>query len=503
MPGFTASLYLGLSGLKAQQAALDVVGHNIANVNTPGFSRQRADLTSTQALMEGQVYFGTGVTLNSVQGLRDRFLDLQIYQETARQSGAYDRYAGIDAVSTSLGDTGPNGISAQIQDFFQGFQELAARPEDNALRTNLVGKAQAMITGLQARYRVLADQRDSANRAVTSLVTEVNTLTDQIAQLNERITGESRPGADNDARDQRKTLTDKLSTLIGIHVYEGSKGEYQITLDSGAAVLVSGNASFKLNATPDPTLDNNYYRVDSLMGTTTVDVTKQIKDGQLGARLDLRDNILVGFQRQLDQLAAGVAGQVNLVHRTGFGTDAANTTGLDFFQSGVANFAANNLPLGQVAGLPTTITSLNNYKGMVNTLTVNAAITAQPSLIAAAGLAGAAGDNAKANAMAKLQAATAVVDTNGDGVGDSGPYSVTVGMLINDLGTQAQSWNSQNSTQQNLVAALQTQRDRISGVDLDEEAASMMTLQRGYQASARFISVINQLTDQLVNQFGR
>ncbi|MBP1773766.1 MAG: Flagellar hook-associated protein [Holophagaceae bacterium] len=488
MPGLNASLFLGLSGLQAQQSALNVVGHNIANVNTPGYSRQRADLTANQALIQGQVYFGTGVTLNAVQGLRDRFLDLQIYRETSRQEGASERYTGIEAVSTSLGDTTSSGIAAQIQAFFQGFQELSARPEDSALRTNLIGKANTMISGMQARYRMLNDQRDNANQAVTSLVTEVNTLTKQIADLNREITGELVPGSNNDARDQRKSLTDKLSTLVGISVFEGSHGEYQITLDSGLAVLVSGQTSFDLKATPDATLDNNYYRVDSLMGTTTVNVTADIRDGQLGGKLDLRDRILVDFQQQLDTLAAGLASQVNLQHRAGF--DLNGVAGQDFFLSGVAN-GAN--------GIPALMTAANAYKGMVNALTVNAAVAGNPKLIAAGGIA-AAGDNANAKRLANLQLDGGV---NAAGVVLGASYSSVVGTLINDVGTTAQTWEAQTTAQENLVSALQAQRDRLSGVDLDEEAANMMILQRGYQASARFLSVINQLTDQLVNEFGK
>lgn len=493
MPGLNASLYLGLSGLQAQQSALSVVGHNIANVNTPGYTRQRADLTSNQSLVEGQVYFGTGVSLNTVQGIRDRFLDLQIFRETAKQTGANERYSGVDAVSTSLGDTSTTGIAAQIQAFFQGFQELSARPEDGALRTNLIGQAKTMISGMQSRYTLLGDQRNSADQAIGSLVTEVNTLSEQIAQLNQQIASEASQGADNDSRDQRKSLTDKLAGLVGIHVFEDSKGAYQITLDTGAAVLVSGNSSYQLQTTPGGAALDNHLRVESVMGGSVVDVTAGIKDGQLGARLDLRDNILVGFQRQLDQLAAGVSGQVNLLHRAGFAADGV-TTGNDFFQSGVAN-GAN--------GLPGIISAATFYKGMVSALSVNSAVSTNPSLIAAAGVGGARGDNANAKAMANLQLATGTVDTNGDGIGDSGPYSHVVGSLISDVGTQSQTYKAQSDTQQNLVSALQTQRDRISGVDLDEEAANMMTLQRGYQASARFLSVINQLTDQLVNQFGR
>lgn len=491
MPGLNAGLFVGLSGLQAQQSALNVVGNNIANVNTPSYSRQRADLSASQALSQGGVYFGTGVGLNSVQGIRNQFLDLQIYRESARESGASDRYAGLNAVATTLGDASVTGIAAQIQSFFQGFQNLATQPEDASLRTNLIGQAQTMITGMQSQYRMLDDQRNTADLSVKNLVNEVNNLTGQIAALNQTISGEITPGSRNDARDQRTALTNQLAQLVGINVTEGSHGEYQITLDSGVAALVNGNTSYQLSTSPDPALDG-HLRVDSTMGGTVVDVTSKITDGSLGAQLDLRDNIFPGYQRQLDQLAAGIASQVNLVHRAGYGLTGA--TGNDFFQSGVAN-GAN--------GLPVVITAASNYKGMVYALSVNSAVAGNPNLIAAASSAGAVGDNTNALAMAKLQFTGGTVDTNGDGVGDSGPYSSMAASLVGDVGTKVQSLDAQSTTQQNLVTALKAQRDSISGVDLNEEAASMMTLQQGYQASARFLTVINQLMEQLVNTFGQ
>ncbi len=492
MPGLNAGLFLGLSGLQAQQSALNVVGNNIANVNTPSYSRQRADLSASQALGQGGVYFGTGVSLNDVQGIRNQFLDLQIYRETARESGASDRYAGLNAVAPTLGDSTSTGVAAQIQAFFQGFQNLASQPENASLRTNLVGQAQTLITGMQGQYRMLDDQRNTADLSVKNLVNQVNNLTSQIAELNQTIGTEITPGSRNDARDQRTALTNQLAQLVGINVNEGSHGEYQITLDSGAAALVNGNTSYQLSTSPDPALDG-HLRVDSTMGGTVMDVTSKISDGSLGAQLDLRDNIYPGYQRQLDQLAAGIASQVNLIHRAGYAADGV-TTGMDFFQSGVAN-GAN--------GLPVVISAAANYKGMVNALSVNAAVAANPGLIAAAGVAGAVGDNANANKLAALQFTSGTVDTNGDGVGDSGPYSSVAASLVGDVGTKVQSLEAQSTTQQNLVTALKSQRDSISGVDLNEEAATMMTLQQGYQASGRFLTVINQLMDQLVNNFGR
>lgn len=492
MPGLTSGLYVGLSGLQAHQGALNVIGHNIANVNTPGYSRQRVDLGTQDTQFFGGFGYGPGVSINTIGGVRDRLLELQMYSEQARQSGAQGRFEGIQAVAAPLADEGDTGLSAQLQKFLQGFQDLSVRPEDLSLRQNLVGRAQTFISTMQTRYRQLDDERTRSDSAIASDVQEINNLTDQIAKLNARIASEPSPGSDSDGRDQRKVLTDNLSKLIGIHVFEGTHGEYEITLDSGAATLVSDNVHYNLQVTRDPAY-SNFYRVDSVMGSTIVDVTRKITDGEVGAKLDLRDNILAGYEKQLDELAAGVAGQVNLLHRTGY--DRSGTvTGTDFFQGGAAN-GAN--------GLPAAITAATNYKGMVSALSVNAAISASPNLIAAAGVANAPGDNAIARAISALQSAGNTVDTNADGVGDTGPFSQFIGQLVNQVGTQGQGYQVSADNQQNLVMALQNQRDRVSGVDLDEEATSMINFQRGYQASARFISVINQLTDQLVNQFGK
>ena len=497
MPGLNSSLNIALSGLQAQQSALNVVGHNIANVNTPGYTRQRANISSGQALIQGDVYYGSGANVTSVQGIRDRFLNLQITRETAKQSGADTRYTTVSAVSSSLGDTGATGISAKLQAFFQSFQDLAARPEDTSLRTNVVGKAQNLVSSLQTQYQMLDDQRSNADQTVGSLVGQVNTLANQIAQLNQRITSATTAGADNDAIDQRQALTDKLAGLVGINVVESPKGEYQITLDSGNAVLVTGTNAFDLVAKRSG--DEGYLQLTSNMAGTVVDVTSAIKEGTLGAKLDLRDNILVGFQAQLDQLAAGIASGVNSVHKT---TNLiTHEISNYFFQSAAEANGSNGLPIS-IAATPALQSGpgwSTLYKGMVNRLSVSSDILADPSLITA-GAGATVGDNTRALAIAQLGTAAGTVEMGGTATAS---FTSAVAALVTDLGTQAQTYKAQSSAQQNLVSALQSQRDSISGVNLDEEASNMMTLQRGYQASARFISVINQLTDQLVNQFGK
>jgi flagellar hook-associated protein 1 FlgK len=229
-----------------------------------------------------------------------------------------------------------------------------------------------------------------------------------------------------------------------------------------------------------------------------VDVTSGIKNGQLGAELQLRDTTYAGYESQLDTLAAGLSSQVNLLNRSGYAAGAVAPTGIDFFQGDIAN-GAN--------GLPTTLTSTatNPYKGMVDSLSVNRAIIANLSLIAAAGppvapaTAAAAGDNRNANDIANLQFTGG---SNASGVVLGSSFSAAVGNLVGTVGSDSQRYQLQSTTQQNLVSALQTQRDQLSGVSLDEEATKMMQLQSGYQAAARFLNVINQLTAGLITQFG-
>jgi flagellar hook-associated protein 1 FlgK len=486
-------MFIGLSGLQAQQSALNVVGHNIANVNTPGYTREIASLSSNQSLAQGQVYFGTGVSLDTVTSMRSKYLDLQIAQATSAQAKATDCYTGVGVIATTVGDTSSSGLAAQIQSFFQGFQTLAANPESSADRTTVVGAAQSMINSLQSTYQMLEQQRSAANQTVGSLVTQVNTLTAQIAQVNRQITGSDAQGSNNDAVDQRTTLIKQLSQLVGVNVIEGSNGQYQITLDSGGATLVSGVSSFDLHTAPGG--PDGYSKVVSDLNPN-VDLSGDITNGQLGAQLELRDTTYATYESQLDTLAAGISSQVNLQSRQGYdgnGAAVTNTPWADFFQGSQAN-GAN--------GLPTTLipTATNPYKGMVNTLSVNANIVADPSRIAASGTANAVGDNTNANAIANLQF------TGGSNVGGvllGSSYNDFFNNLVSKVGSDSQNYQSQNTTQQNLVSALQTQRDQVSGVSLDEEATNMMNLQSGYQASARFLNVINQLTEQLITQFGQ
>jgi flagellar hook-associated protein 1 FlgK len=508
MPGLTAGLNIGLSGLNAAQNALDVIGHNISNVNTPGYSRQTANLSTSNSLAYGGITFGTGVTLAGVQAIRDQLLNMQITSSTSQQSGAQTRSSGLQTLSSVFTDDGTTGISSQLAAFFTSLQKVAAQPEDASLRTNLVGTAQSFLTTLQAKYGSLRDAQSTADQQVTTLVPQVNALTKGIADINKKLAGETDPAGDNDAIDQRQQLADQLSQLVGIQTYVDDKNQMNITLEGGVAPLVTGGTAYVMsyaqNSTPPPTAPfyNSVY-VSRTGAAPMTNVTANITSGQLGAQLDLRDHLIAGYEKQMDELAAGVAYNVNVINSAGYSLDGTQHN-LDFFVGGAGN--TNHLPTGvQVPPPGAGQVASDDYKGTVLALKVNSLIVANPNLFAAGGVAGTPGDNTAVKSMVALQTQGNTVDSTdaGPGAAVSGPFSSFVTGLVTQVGVDANRWDTTSTNQENITTALTTQRKSISGVDLDTEAASLIAFQRGYQASARFVSVISQLTDQLINNFGK
>jgi flagellar hook-associated protein 1 FlgK len=504
MGNLTSSLGVGLSGLQAAQEAMSVIGHNIANVNTPDYSQQQAVLTSNPAQNYGSIQFGTGVTVSSVQALRNQFLNLQVTQSLCGSSAAQTTYNGIQAVSSAFQDDGTTGLNTQISQFFSSVQTLAGNPTSAALSENVVGAAQSMLQEFQSASQTVSGQITDANQQIGALVPQINTLTSQIAALNQQISNQIDPTDDNDAIDQRQELTDQLASLVGIQVSTDSNNNYQITLDSGAATLVSGNSAYQMTATPSSTLGNNY-EVSVAVGNSSYDVTDKINGGQLGADMNLRDTILPSYNTQLNAIAGSLINQVNQVNMSGYGTDANgnSVTGIPLFTGdGIDSSNPPDANFGQVNcannALPASAANPPDYTGIINSTVVNPLVVATPTLIASASVAGVAGDNSNALKMANLQTALKTVDTNDDGIGDSGPFSTVVSGLVNDVGTQSQQYNTIATNTQNLTAALQTQQTSVSGVDLDQEAAQLLQFQQAYQASAQFISTISQLTQGLM-----
>jgi len=527
-----AGMGIGLSGLQAAQNGISVTGQNITNINTPGYARQRVNLETNYAVKIDKLQFGLGVNTRSVQAIRDRFLDMQLTLTITRQFGTKTRYEALENVSSVFIDEDEFGMRSELQKFFESFDELAARPENDAVRMNVVTRAQTLVTGLKSRYQVLEDKRTEINRSIASMATEINTLANQIAKLNQQIACEVPKGSDNNSRDQRAALVNRLAELIGIQVYEDTQERLTITAENGMP-LVSGGSAIPLIVT-DPGGPDGHFKVELGIGKPTleqppgsgnyvhdpsknekVDVTSAIRSGTLGGLIDLRDNILPEYLMRMDQLAASVVHQVNGIHRDGMGVDGAPPTARDFF---VATGTGNEDTYGY--GLPTGVNHTNNYKGMIQRMAINQVLIDDPRRIASGDRISnpGPGNNDIARQLAALQGRENTVDAQNIGfaaspappvgsgrwdVGNSGPFSVFISTTANKIGNQTLKYKADATTDEDIRIAIEIQRDRLSAVDMDEEATNLIVFQRSYQACSRFIGVIDQLTEQLINNFGR
>ncbi len=457
-----SGLSIALSALTAQRVGIDTAGHNVANANTPGFSRQDVALVArvTSAALGGSVrsglaQLGTGVDVAAIRRLRDTLLDGQI----RRQSSALGRW---ETTSTLLGgveyvfaEPADNNLGALLGKFWNAWDEVGNAPQNAGARSGLVGQAQVLAQQLnQAHERLVAAQRDLDAR-VSDGVREINGIAAEVARLNGEITHLEVGGAQaNDLRDRRDLLLDRLAGLTAFAAFEDEQGAVAIYV--GGSALVDGVTVREMEVVIGGTgFGQVAWTSDGLPANFT--------DGSLQALLQMRDVNLPAKLGQLDELAAALIEEVNALHRTGYGLDG--TTGRDFFVGTGAHDVA-----------------------------VNEELAANPSLVAAAAV-DAAGDGSLAQQIAELRQATAA-SLGGRTVDDF--YAA----LVTQLGTEVRQAADRSAEQTLVVQHLESRREAVSGVNLDEEATNLIRFQQAYAAAAQYLSTVDAMLDVLINRVG-
>jgi flagellar hook-associated protein 1 len=466
-------LDLALRALQAQQTGLDVTNHNVANANTEGFSRQNVTITTTEPFAmpalnrpatAGQI--GTGAIANNIQRARDGFLDTQWRAEAGSLANASNRQDALEQVEVVLDEPQGVGLSSLFNEYYRVWNELSNDPSASALpvRTTVVQQSLSLTTAFNRIAGQLVSIRTGQNNEIGTDVTEVNDITDQIFQINATIVQAELTGQTaNDFRDRRDVLMDRLSQLVQVTSNENTDGSINVLM--GAQVLVNGTTA-KTDLFTVPNAGNSGY-VDITYGSGGPAAT--VGTAGLGGRLTSRDTTIPGYQTQLDTIASNLITAVNTMHTAGF--DANGNPGQPFF------------------------TGTNAL-----TISVNAAIQADPRLIAAAGVANAPGNNAVALKIAGLRTSmSAAIPPLAAGT----PTSETAySSLVAGLGTANRTTRNETDTRQSLVELLERRRQSLSGVSLDEEAVNLMRYQRAYEAASRVLTTYDELLDKLINSTG-
>lgn len=365
----------GVTGLLAFQRALATTGHNIANANTEGYSRQRTDLVSRapQALAPG--FIGRGTQVAGVRRMQDEFANLQLREATS-ESSRIGRYSELTSrIDNILGDT-ESGLPAALQGFFDASQEVADDPTSTVARGMLLGQANSLVQRFHTLGQRLEGVAEEVDGRIRSAVTDINALAKNVAELNEKIAvsaAASDAEAPNDLLDQRDQLVNRIAELVSVTVLEQDNGALNVFAGNGQAIVLGSHAN-ALTVTPDAS-DPLRSRIgyDGINGPVIVD--DQLNGGSLGGALDFRRETLDGARNQLGRVAMVLSDTVNAQHRQGLDLDGE--FGLDLFTTPVPAVLddANNTGAGSVSATVNDSSALSSsdyrltYDGAAYTLT--------------------------------------------------------------------------------------------------------------------------------------
>lgn len=447
MSGLNTSLNIGIQALEATQAALNATSNNIANANTPGYTREIPQFSENAESVSGSEVDGGGVSLDGLQSVRDELLNLQIAQQTSQQSSVDTQSASLQQIQTNFANTG-NDIASELTAFSQSLTQLSANPSNSAVQQSVLESGQNLTQAFNSTANALTGAQSDSDNQVTQTVAQINSLTQQIAQLNGQLSSLTAAGQDGGTtEDQRDELVQQLSTLTGISVSQSSDGE-TITTANGSP-LVMGSQSYSLQTTTGT--DGMQHVLDSAGN----DITSSIQGGQLGGAIQIRDQVIPGFLNQLNTLASQFATAFNAAQAKGF--DSNGNAGSNFFSvsAGTAGAAAS----------------------------LSVAIT-DPSLIAISSD-GSAGSNGN---VANLSAALTSPLPSGQSVSSS--YA----NLVFQVGSDASNASSQSTAIGQNLLQLTNQQSSVSGVSIDEETTNLIRFQTAYEAAARIVSTIQALS---------
>ena len=448
MGSLTSSLWIAAQALDVNQGALDATTNNIANANTPGYSREVVDLSEQTPVEAGNITYGTGVSLDKIQSVRDQVLSLEIAEQTSQQSGAQTQVNALQQVQGLFSNT-TQGIGENLSAFFNSISQLSTNPTDEAQRSSVMTAAQNLATSFNQTAQSLETIQSNLNQSVSQTVNQINALTKQIAQINAQVGQMQQLGKDPGGQlDQENQLISQLSQLTNVSETQTQQG-LTITTGNGAALVV-GNQSFDLSVGNGPTGQQDVFSQGQ-------DITSSITGGSLGGTITVRDQDIPNVLNQLNTLAGQFADAFN----------AAQTTGYDLNGNpGQALFAYNSA--GAAASLSLT--------------------TTDPNAIAASSD-GTPGSNGN---IVNLMAVETSALPSGEDPTD------TYANLVAQAGNMASQAQADVSSSTASLNQLNDQMGALSGVSINEETANLLNYQNAFSAAARVVNTINQLTETVL-----
>lgn len=538
-------LNIGKLGIMAQQAAIQTTSHNIANVNTEGYSRQEVILEEAIPLSGEPGQVGTGVNATAIQRKYDSFIEGQI-------TDGRESYGNLDVQSSAFSkienlfyDPQGTGINVLLDDFFNSMQDLSANPTGTPERVTVLSKADALASAINDAYSNLIQLQKDMDKQISQTVDDINGITSQIADLNDKISQAEIAGQNaNDYRDMRGRLLNDLAEKVDVQFFEDNTGQVTV-IGAGSTLIVERGNSWDLSVESNPDNNGYYDIVSNPSGSNSINLTDKIANGRLKGLLTIRDSTTGDVIDRLDIFSAAIANNINYVHRNGYGLDGS--TGRDLFNGiisvvpsdgdisvsiddptqltyqdyeitfsgGGGNYTITNKSTDvsqsgayndpttlTFEGLSITITgahadgeeyAVSAHKEAAKNIRVAIDISDSDQLAAATDpIIGDSnrGDNRNAIVIAQLQDSLLI--------GGTSNFSSYYSSIVGEIGANSQYINNSYTAQKFSLEQLQNMRESVSGVSLDEEMANLLKFQRAFEASARVIVIGDELLQTLL-----
>lgn len=543
--------YTGLSGLNAAQAALVTTGHNTANVNTPGYSRQTAQISASGgANVPGVGFFGNGAKVTDVSRSYDQYLSSQLNQAQSLNQSLTTYGTQISQIDNLLANQ-TAGLAPQMQTLFTHVQAVANTPADTSARQQLISSSQALASQLRSMDQYLTGLNASVNDQVSGTVDQINTYAREIASLNKQVAmfgNASGTQAPNDLLDQRDQLVSDLGKLVGTKVVVQDGGQFNVFIGNGQPLVLGDKATMlaAVNSASDP--NRTTLATVNHAGKAVQMQEGLITGGSLGGLLQFRSETLTTAQNSVGRIAISLSDAFNTQQKAGF--DLNGTAGKNFFSQvspAVLSNATNSqaAPAGaltasfadvgklttsdyrvdatgpsayKVTRLSDNATVAADSTGAYDGLTLNftggvagdsfviqptrtgardfAVVLTDPAKVAAAGspftsTTGGVSDGSNALLLGALQNKKTMA-------GGTASFSDAYAQLVGTVGNKARQVQVSSTAQSSLTLQIRTAQQSVSGVNQDEETANLLMFQQMYQANAKVIQTASTLFDAVL-----
>ena len=535
-------LSVGSSGLAAAYAALNAASNNVANVNTPGYSRQAAVLTTMPGQFTGAGYTGRGVAVETIRRAFNDQVNGQV-QFTQSQSSEAATQSQLMRPVDKLFASDDLGIGSAMDRFFSSLTQASSRPADMAARAAVISSAQQLVSRFNQTVGQLDELGRNADLAVRGTAAQINTLAQKIGSLNEAIANSKASGhTPNDLMDQRDYTIRQLNEQVGVTTLEQSDGSLNIFLSGGPALVVGNNAA-SLTIGYDPSVpQKQIIGVTTRNGGSTSSVqiaASSVNGGALAGQLKFREVNLVDAKNELGRLATALATTFNSVHQLGTNMNGGTGQALFTLAPPQAFASSLNAGTGSISVAVATGSALQasdyrvDYDGAqysvmrlqdgVRTTSATLPLTLDGLTISMAGIPNA-GDSFQLQAVRNGGAGLAMALTDprllsfgqtsaaGDNrnalalaaVADQAAlggltFSQAFGEVSAKIGTTTNGLEISSLVADKLLNQALADQSSVSGVNLDEEAAKLIRFQQAYQASAKVISTAQTIFQTLLD----